>query len=120
MLKQNIEILLKQFISFSLASKDNVTALVLEFQQDFCQLIVKLVKKNKNTICSINTFILHAGILLHTDPAIGVVLLQYPEPVIPVRFVFTFYFTFQNQNLSAAVACHYNNTEFCGGLCVCV
>jgi len=47
-LKQNIEILLEQFISFSLASKDNVTAFILKFQQDFCQLIVKLVKKKPN------------------------------------------------------------------------
>lgn len=46
-LKQNIEILLEQFISFSLASKDNVTAFILEFQQEFCQLIVKLVKKTQ-------------------------------------------------------------------------
>lgn len=98
MLKQNIEILLEQFISFSLASKDNVTALVLEFQQDFCQLIVKLVKKNKNTICSINTFGLHASILLHIDPVIGGVLLHCPEPAIPMKFANTFYYAFQNQD----------------------
>lgn len=48
MLKPNIETLLEQFISFRLASKDNVTAFVLEFQQDFCQLIVELVNEKKS------------------------------------------------------------------------
>lgn len=99
-LKQNIEVLLEQFISFSLASKDNVTAFILEFQQEFRQLIVKLVKKNTNTItCPINTFRLHAHIFLHTDPVIVVVLLQCAEPAIPVKFPSAFYSAFQKQTL---------------------
>lgn len=36
---------LEQFIKFSFASKNNVTAFVLELQEDFCQVIVKLKEK---------------------------------------------------------------------------
>lgn len=64
MFKQNIEVLLEQFISFSLASKDNVTAFVLEFQQHLCQLIVKLAKKTNQPTCSINTFRFHTNMFL--------------------------------------------------------
>lgn len=90
-LKQNTEILLEQFVSFGLASKDNVTAFVLEFQQEFCQLIVKLVKRKKPKKSMLDQY---TCMFLHIDPVIGFVLLQCSKPAIPVKFASAFYSAF--------------------------
>lgn len=82
------KILLEQFISFSLASKDNVTAFVLELQKDFCQLIVKLVTKIKHAQQRVSS---STVAFFYTPTVIGIMLLRWSQPPIPAEGAAAFY-----------------------------
>lgn len=48
-LLSSFEHVLEQFVALRFASKDDVAAFVLELQEDFCQVVVKLKEKLKHT-----------------------------------------------------------------------